>query len=46
MAEFAALFADAALVVQPAAGHSPWLDDPALFTATITEFLGTMPAVR
>lgn len=44
MAEFAAVFADATLVVQPAAGRSPWLDDPALFTAAVKEFLGGTPA--
>lgn len=44
MAELAALFADATLVVQPAAGHSPWLDDPAAFTATVAQFLGAAPA--
>ncbi|GAA4245126.1 alpha/beta fold hydrolase [Dactylosporangium darangshiense] len=30
-AEYAALFPDAELSVQPAAGHFPWLDDPAAF---------------
>jgi pimeloyl-ACP methyl ester carboxylesterase len=33
VAEYAALFPDAALVVQPGAGHHPWLDDPERFVA-------------
>jgi pimeloyl-ACP methyl ester carboxylesterase len=36
----AAVFHDAAVVVQPGAGHFPWLDDPAAFTTAITRFLG------
>ncbi|MDF2708821.1 MAG: alpha/beta hydrolase, partial [Nonomuraea muscovyensis] len=40
MAEFAALFPNAELVVQPGAGHFPWLDDPAAFTAALAAFLG------
>jgi pimeloyl-ACP methyl ester carboxylesterase len=32
--EFAGLFPDADLVVQPGAGHFPWLDDPATFVTT------------
>ncbi|MGW2563003.1 alpha/beta fold hydrolase [Streptomyces sp. NPDC001514] len=39
-AEFAALFPDATLVVQPKAGHYPWLDDPGRFVATTAAFLG------
>ncbi|MFF1699475.1 alpha/beta fold hydrolase [Streptomyces sp. NPDC058257] len=38
-AEFAALFCDATLVVQPAAGHYPWLDDADRFVATTAAFL-------
>jgi len=38
-AEFAALLPDATLVVQPGAGHSPWLDDADGFVATVTAFL-------
>ncbi|SHM09851.1 alpha/beta fold hydrolase [Actinacidiphila paucisporea] len=38
-AEVAALLPRAALTVQPAAGHYPWLDDPAAFTATTAAFL-------
>ena len=38
-AEFAALFGHASLVVQPGAGHFPWLDDPDRFAAAVTEFL-------
>ncbi|MFE2433057.1 alpha/beta fold hydrolase [Streptomyces sp. NPDC059373] len=39
-AEFAALFPDATLVVQPGAGHYPWLDDADRFVATTAAFLG------
>ncbi|MFE2187920.1 alpha/beta fold hydrolase [Streptomyces sp. NPDC059455] len=39
-AEFAALFPDATLVVQPGAGHYPWLDDADQFVATTAAFLG------
>jgi pimeloyl-ACP methyl ester carboxylesterase len=35
VAEYAALFPDATLVVQPEAGHQPWLDDPAAFVASV-----------
>lgn len=38
--EFAGLFPDATLVVQPGAGHFPWLDDPGRFVATTAAFLG------
>ena len=38
-ADYAALFAEAELAVQPAAGHYPWLDDPRAFTETIAAFL-------
>jgi proline iminopeptidase len=38
-AELAALFPDAILVVQPGAGHYPWLDDPAGFTSAVAAFL-------
>jgi pimeloyl-ACP methyl ester carboxylesterase len=36
----APLFNGAAVVVQPGAGHFPWLDDPAAFTAAIRAFPG------
>ncbi|MFE7838659.1 alpha/beta fold hydrolase [Streptomyces sp. NPDC057474] len=39
MDEYAALFPDAGFVVQPGAGHHPWLDDPERFVATVAEFL-------
>ncbi|MBT2508039.1 alpha/beta hydrolase [Streptomyces sp. ISL-98] len=39
MAEFAGLFPNAKLVVQPGAGHFPWLDDPDRFVATTAAFL-------
>jgi proline iminopeptidase len=38
-AELARLFPDARLVVQPGAGHFPWLDDAGLFTAAVAAFL-------
>lgn len=40
VAEFAGLFPDSALVVQPGAGHYPWLDDADRFVATTATFLG------
>jgi proline iminopeptidase len=39
-AEFAGLFPGAKLVVQPGAGHYPWLDDGGWFTAAVAGFLG------
>jgi pimeloyl-ACP methyl ester carboxylesterase len=38
-AEFAALFPAAQLVVQPGAGHFPWLDDAGQFVSAVTAFL-------
>jgi len=38
-AEYADLFRTAELVVQPASGHYPWLDDPDSFVATTDAFL-------
>lgn len=40
VAGFAALFPDAALVVQPGAGHYPWVDDAGRFAAAVSAFLG------
>ena len=40
VAEFAALFPNAELVVQPGAGHYPWLDDADRFVKTTAAFLG------
>lgn len=37
-AEYAALFPRSELVVQPAAGHYPWVDDPESLVATLTAF--------
>ncbi|MEU8949003.1 alpha/beta hydrolase [Streptomyces sp. NPDC048489] len=37
--EAAALTPGARPVVQPGAGHFPWLDDPRFFTETVVEFL-------
>jgi pimeloyl-ACP methyl ester carboxylesterase len=39
VAEFAGLFPDAEFVVQPGAGHFPWLDDADRFVATTATFL-------
>lgn len=39
-AEFAGLFPDASFVVQPGAGHYPWVDDADRFVATTAAFLG------
>lgn len=39
MAEFPRLFPHAELVVQPGAGHFPWLDDAKQFAATTEAFL-------
>jgi pimeloyl-ACP methyl ester carboxylesterase len=39
-AEFAALFPNARLVVQPGAGHNPWVDDGEWCAAATAEFLG------
>lgn len=38
-AEVAEFFPKAGLVVQPEAGHFPWLDDPQWFAGTVAEFL-------
>jgi pimeloyl-ACP methyl ester carboxylesterase len=37
--EAALLFTEATVVVQPGAGHFPWVDDPAAFAAAIGSFL-------
>jgi pimeloyl-ACP methyl ester carboxylesterase len=37
--ELAALFPRSDLVVQPGAGHFPWLDDPAWFVEAVARFL-------
>ncbi|MBO4271074.1 alpha/beta fold hydrolase [Microbispora triticiradicis] len=39
VAEFAALFPHAEFVVQPGAGHFPWIDDAHRFATTTAEFL-------
>jgi len=39
MAEYAGPFPHAELVVQPGAGHQPWLDEAAQFVATTVRFL-------
>ncbi|MEV0345269.1 alpha/beta hydrolase [Nonomuraea sp. NPDC050680] len=40
VAEYAELFPDAEFVVQPRAGHFPWVDDADRFVATTAKFLG------
>jgi pimeloyl-ACP methyl ester carboxylesterase len=35
----APLLGDATVIVQPGAGHFPWVDDPAAFTAAVSSFL-------
>lgn len=42
-AAFAALFPAATLVVQPGAGHCPWIDDPGRFAEAVRAFLGDAP---
>jgi proline iminopeptidase len=37
--EYAALFPNATLTIQPASGHSPWQDDAAAFATTVSDFL-------
>jgi proline iminopeptidase len=39
LAEFAAMFPDCELVIQPRAGHYPWLDDRRLFVTAVASFL-------
>ena len=43
VAEFADLFPAAQLVVQPGAGHYPWLDDAGRFVSAVTAFLNGGP---
>ncbi len=38
-AEYAGLFSQAELAVQPGGGHYPWLDSPQWFVQTLAEFL-------
>lgn len=42
-AEYASLFPQGRLVVQPGAGHFPWLDDPDQFVRVVEEFLAQTP---
>ncbi|MFC8618151.1 alpha/beta fold hydrolase [Micromonospora purpureochromogenes] len=39
MRELARLFARAEVLVQPRAGHFPWVDDPAAFASSVEGFL-------
>jgi pimeloyl-ACP methyl ester carboxylesterase len=43
LAEFAALLPAARFIVQPGAGHYPWLDDAGRFVSTVTAFLNAGP---
>lgn len=40
LTEYAGLFPVSSIVLQPGAGHYPWLDDAARFAATTAAFLG------
>ena len=40
VAQAGPLFNDATVTVQSSAGHYPWVDDPAVFAAAISSFLG------
>ena len=40
VAQAGPLFNDATVTVQSGAGHYPWVDDPAVFAAAISSFLG------
>jgi len=44
VAELAALFSAAQLVVQPGAGHYPWLDDADRFVSAVSAFLDDGPS--
>jgi proline iminopeptidase len=44
--DFAALFPNAALVIQPGAGHVPWLDDANRFVGTVNGFLSGVGGSR
>ncbi|MFD8984449.1 alpha/beta fold hydrolase [Streptomyces sp. NPDC059564] len=44
VSEFAELFPNATLAVQPGAGHCPWLDAPDHFASTTLTFLDRAPA--
>lgn len=37
--DYAGMFVNAEVAVQPGAGHYPWLDDPGWFTAAVARFL-------
>jgi pimeloyl-ACP methyl ester carboxylesterase len=41
VAALAALFPNPDFILQPAAGHTPWVDDPGCFVATLTTYLGS-----
>jgi proline iminopeptidase len=44
--DFAALFAEASVVIQPGAGHLPWLDDADRFVGTVAGFLASVGGSR
>jgi len=37
--EVAPMFNEAIVIVQPTAGHFPWVDDPAAFSTAVGAFL-------
>jgi proline iminopeptidase len=41
--EAASMFGDATVVVQPGAGHFPWIDGPAAFATAVSSFLQRHP---
>ena len=44
LSRLAALLGNAELALLPRAGHFPWIDAPASFTAIVDEFLARRPA--
>jgi proline iminopeptidase len=38
--EYVTWFPNGRLVIQPEAGHFPWVDDPEVFLTTVAGFLG------
>lgn len=41
IARAAPVFGDATVVIQPGAGHFPWVEDPGAFAAAVSAFVGT-----
>jgi len=44
--QLAALFGNVDMVTQPESGHFPWVDDPAIFAASVEGFLSRCRAAR